>query len=205
MLRMLKRRVQTLADALQADWRGPRVISLGLVVLLASSLVVLAYYLNHPTPETYPDTPTYLAVAQHIMSSGKLVDTIRLPGYPLLLTLAFLVAGQGNLLAASIIQGALFVVAACEVYVITYLLTRRAWMALVIGLLIGTNIILLSYSKPILSEGISLWMVTSLALALTLFLHTWRTRYFWLMVVFLLICMMTRPEWTYAAIALPRR
>ncbi len=199
---MLNQRFQTLGGALKADWRGTRFICLGLVVLLTTSLIVLAYYLNHPTPETYPDTATYLSVTQQILNSGKLVDTVRLPGYPLLIALAFLVAGQGDLLAASITQGVLFVVAVGEVYVITYLLTRRAWMGLVIGLLVGANIYLLSYVKPILSEGFSLWFVTSLALALVLFLRTWRMRYFWLVAALLLIAMMTRPEWTYAPVVL---
>ena len=199
---MLNQRFKTLGGALKADWRGARFVSLGLVVVLATSLIVLAYYLNHPTPETYPDTATYLSVTQQILSSGKLVDTVRQPGYPLLIALAFLVAGQGNLLAVSITQGVLFVLAVGEVYIITCLLTRRAWMGLVVGLLVGANISLLSYVKPILSEGFSLWFVTSLALALLLFLRTWRIRYFWLAAAFLLIASMTRAEWVYGPVLL---
>ncbi len=194
---MLNQRFKTLGRALKDDWRGTRFVSLGLVVVLATSLIVLAYYLNHPTPETYPDTATYLSVTQQILSSGKLVDTVRLPGYPLLIALAFLVAGQGNLLAVSITQGGLFVLAVGEVYIITCLLTRRAWMGLAVGLLVGANIYVLSYVKPILSEGMSLWIVTSLAPALLLFLRSLRIWHFWLVAVFLLFASMTRAEWVY--------
>ncbi len=226
MVLVSKHAFKALGATLRHDWRGSRVISLGLVALLGSSLLVLAYYLNHPTPEYYPDTATYLTVTGHIMTTGKLVDPVRTPGYPLLVALCFWLAGQGNLLAVSIVQGVLFVLAALEVYCITYLLTRRAfgggrlrepssrilgsfaasrapaWMGLAIGLLVGTNTYLLSYSKPILSEGFSLWIVTSLALALLLFARSFQLRYFWLLVAFLFIAFMTRPEWAYAPVLL---
>jgi hypothetical protein len=189
-----------LSSGIKDVWRGPHVVTLGLVLLLISSLIVIAYYVNHPTPETYPDTHTYLAVTQQIMTSGKLVDPVRLPGYPLLIALTYWLAGQGNLLAVSIVQGILFVLAALEVYTITYLITRRAWMGLIVGLVIGSNIYLLSDVKPILSEGFSLWMVTSLALAVVLFIRSQSLSLFWLVAVFMLIAFMTRPEWEYAPV-----
>lgn len=139
---------------LQGDWRGARYFSSGLVLLLLSSLIVLAYYLNHPTPETYPDTLDYLASTQHIMASGQFVDPVRLPGYPLLITLVFLLAGQGNLAAVSIVQGGLFVVAVLEVYFITCLLTQHAWKGLLISLIVALNTSLLTFIKPVLLDDL---------------------------------------------------
>ncbi len=182
--------------------RGARYGSLGLALLLISSLIVIAFYTNHPTPETYPDTAQYLATAQHIMTSGRLVDPIRLPGYPLLIALAFLIAGQGNLAAVSIMQGILFALAVLEIYVIACLVTRRAWIGLIVGLAVASNTYLLTFIKPILSEGVSLWIVTSLTLAILLLIRAWRIRYMWLAAVFLLLAFMTRPEWTYGPVLL---
>lgn len=182
---------------LTKDWRESRYGLLGLILLLSSSLIVIVYYTNHPNPEIYSDTAEYLAAAQHIMTSGKLVDPMRLPGFPLLITLVFLVAGQGNLAAVSIVQGILFVIAVLEIYIITCMVTQRAWIGLIVGLTVASNTYLLASIKPILSEGISLWVITSLALAFVLFIRTFRIRYFWLVAGLTLAAFMTRPEWVY--------
>lgn len=184
------------------DWRTSRYGLLGLILLLCSSLIVIAYYTNHPNPEVYSDTTEYLAATQHIMTNGKLIDAMRLPGYPLFIAVGFLIGGQGNLAAVSIIQGILFVIAVLEIYIITCMVTHRAWMGLIVGLLVASNTYLLTFIKPLLSEGFSLWIVTSLALAIFLFMRTLRIRYFWLIAAFLLMAFMTRPEWIYAPVLL---
>ena len=186
----------------KADWRESRYGLVGLILLLSSSLIVIAYYTNHPNPEVYSDTTEYLAATQHIMTSGKLVDPMRLPGYPLFIALVFLVGGQGNLAAVSIVQGILFVIAVLEIYIITCMVTQRAWMGLIVGLLVTSNTYLLTFIKPVLSEGFSFWVVTSLALAILLFMRTLRVSYFWLIAAFLLMAFMTRPEWIYAPVLL---
>lgn len=196
----LGRGARQFRQRIQHDWRQSRYVPLGLALLLMSSLIVVAYYLNHPIPETDPDTPTYLAVTQQIMSSGKLVDPTRLPGYPLLIMLVFLVSSQGNLAAVSIVQGILFVLAVIEVYIITCLLTRRAWMGLVAGLVVTSNTYILSFIKPVVSEGISLFLVTSLALALVLCVRRLRASLLWLVAALLLLVVMTRAEWDYAPV-----
>ncbi|HLW03662.1 MAG TPA: hypothetical protein VKT82_33760 [Ktedonobacterales bacterium] len=196
------RSLRQVGQRLKDDWQGPRYAISGLALLLVSSLIVFAYYSNHPTPETYPDSAQYLAVSHQIMTSGKLVDPMRLPGYPLLISLVFLLTGQGNLVAVSIVQGILFVVAVLEIYIIVCLLTHRAWQGLIVGLLVTSNTYLLTFIKPILSEGFSLWIVTSLALAILLFLRTLRVRQFWLVVLLLFVAYMVRPEWIYAPVLL---
>ena len=191
------RHLQHFRQLLKKDWRESRYGLLGLILLLSSSVIVIAYYTNHPNPEVYSDTAEYLAAAQHIITSGKLVDPMRLPGFPLLITLVFLVVGQGNLAAVSIVQGILFVIAVLEIYVITCMVTRRAWIGLIVGLAVASNTYLLASIKPILSEGISLWVITSLALAFILLIRTFHIRYFWLLAGFTLAAFMTRPEWVY--------
>ncbi len=187
---------------LQQDWQGARYGSLGFLVLLISSLIILAYYINHPTPETYPDTADYLRVSHQIMTSGKLVDLTRGPGYPVFITLIFLLAGQENLAAVSSVQGGLFVLTVLEIYIITCILTRRAWMGLIVGLIVASNTYLLTFIKPVLSEGFSIWIVTTLTLVLLLFIHTLRIKYFWLTTALILLAFMTHPEWAYAPVLL---
>ncbi len=198
--RYVGRRVRQARHALCSDWHGARYWSFGLILLLITSLAVIAFYVNHPQVETDPDTSSYLTVTQHILSSGKLVDPVRTPGYPLFIALVFLLAGQGNLAAVSIAQGMLFVAATLEIYGIICLMFRRAWMALTIGLLVGLNIYLIAFVKPVMSESFAMWVVASLALSVTLCIFTLRARYLWLVAAFTLLAFMTHPEWVYAPV-----
>lgn len=194
------RRSHQFRQRIKDDWHQTLYGPLGLALLLISSLIIVAYYINHPTPETDPDTPSYLAVAQQIMTSGKLVDPTRLPGYPLFIALVFLFSGQGNLAAVSITQGILFVLAIAEIYIITCMITHHAWIGLAVGLVVASNTYVLSFIKPVLSEGFSLWVVVSLALALVLFVRTLRVSLLWLVAALLLLAVMTRAEWDYAPV-----
>ena len=196
----LRRVAQRGMRLLGEDWRGSRYLCFGLLLLALAGLVVAAFYLNHPQVEIDPDTQSYLTVTQHILTNGKFVDPIRTPGYPSFIALVFLLAGQGNLAAVSIAQGILFVVATLEVYIITCLILRHAWMGVIVGLIVGTNTYLLGFVKPDIAEGFGLWVVVSLALAVTLFLLTLRARLLWLVAALLLVAFMTHPEWIYAPV-----
>jgi hypothetical protein len=192
-----KQLLQGTMARLQADWRGSRSLAYGLVVVLLASAVVAMYYLNHPQPEINPDTSSYLKVTQKILHGGQLVDSVRTPGYPLFVALVFLAAGEGNLLAVSIVQGVLFVLATLEVYFIALLVLRRSGIACVIGLLVVTNTYLLSYAKPVIVEGASIWVVASLGLAIVWCIQSLRVSTFWLVALFMLLALMTRPEWIF--------
>src|SRR3989440_9352274 len=102
---------------------------------------------------------------------------------------------QGNLAAVSELQVMLFVLATLELYVLAALVLRRAWIAFLISLLVGINIPLLSYVKPIMSEAMALWLTVSLALAVVVFLQTLRARTLWLVTACMLLLFLTRPEW----------
>src|SRR5437667_12232075 len=167
----------------QGDGKTPvrdRSYILAAILVLVTALVVVAYYINHPKPELYLDTGEYLSQVQLIQAHGQIIDPHRVPGFPLLITPIFALAGQGNVMAVSIVHAVLFVLSTLEIYVITLLMSRRTWIAFLIGLLVGTNITLLTFVKPILSEALTLWLVVSLALAAVLFVHTLRTRHLWI-------------------------
>src|SRR6266702_5148133 len=138
-----------------------------------------------------------LGVLLHIQTHGQLVNFWRLPGYPLFIVLGYTLTSQGNMVAVSVVQAILFVLATLELYILAVLLLRRAWIAFLIGLLVGTNLTLLSYVKPIMSEALALWLLVSLALAVVYFLHTLQVRIPWLVTLCTLLLLMTRPEWSY--------
>lgn len=171
------------------------------VVLLTLSVTTL-YYLNRPYVEVGADTPGYLAVVNQMRLNGNPLNVFRLPVYPFFILLISALAGRDNLLAVSIVQGGLFVFTAAEFYVLVALVFRRSWLAFIISVLVGTNVILLSYSKPIMTEGFSLWLLTtSILIAITL-MHTWNLRLVWTQTVFLLLLIFTRPEWVIFPILL---
>lgn len=168
---------------------------LGIFLLLIVACGVLLYYLNAPFVEYGPDTPGYLIAAQQIRTTGIPVNYFRLPTYPFFILLIDAVAGQGNLMAVSIVQGILFVCAVGEIYFLTLLITRRMWIAFFVGLWVGTNIVLLYNAKLIMTEGLSLWLLTTLILCAVVFLKTLRPIFFWASFACLLLLLFTRPEW----------
>src|SRR5260370_39374396 len=81
------------ARTLTDDWRTNKYYFFAGVLVLITTLVVVAYYINHPQPEQYPDSVEYLNNAQRIQTHGQVVDPHRLPGFPLLITLVFALTG----------------------------------------------------------------------------------------------------------------
>lgn len=172
------------------------------LLLLLTSMLVITYYVNHPTPEPLTDTWSYLYVVDRLQAHGQLVNFWRLPGYPLFIVFVYTLAGQGNLGAVSIAQAILFVLATLEIYILSALVLRRAWIAFLISLLVSLNIPLLSYVKPIMSEALALWLLVSLALACIYFLSTLQIRTLWPVTACMLLLFMTRPEWIFLPVPL---
>ena len=194
----LRHLFHSLLQWLIKDWQSNKYFFFGILLLLATIIMTVIYYVDYPRPELIADTPAYLVVAYKLyVHPYLLVDTWRLPGYPLLIAMVYYIHGQGNLMVVSNVQGILFVLATMEMYVLAILVLKRTWMAFLIGMIVGTNVILLSYVKPIMSEGLALWQLTTLALAVVYFIRTLRIRAFWLVVVCLTPLLFTRPEWVY--------
>src|SRR5262249_5831684 len=148
-------------------------------------------------PGLDPDTPAYLNQARHILDAGDFVDPARLPGYPTFIAVLFLATGRGNLDALSIAQAGLYVLATLELYAALGLMVRRAWVAALIVAALAVTTHLLSYVRPLLSEGLALFLVASLALALVLALRWPGRRTLWGVALALLALLLTRPEWIY--------
>ena len=185
------------------DWHTDKYFFFAVLLLALTVITTVIYYRDYPRPELNADTPAYLYVVERIQTHAYcLVDIWRLPGYPLFIVLVYAFAGNGNLVAVSIMQGVLFVLATMEIYVLAILVLKRTWMAFLIGLIVGTNLILLSYVKPIMSEGLALWQLTTLALAVVYFIRTLRLHAFWLVVLCMVPLMFTRPEWLYLPVPL---
>lgn len=166
------------------------------LVMLASGIVAAAWYYNHPAIESNPDTSEYLRVAERV-ADGHLVDPARAPGYPL-----FIVLLGRNLQAVSVGQLLLFVLASAMVYAIVALVTERVWIALVVALVMGTNLYLISWVKPLMSEGLALWAVVSLALAAVLFLRRPSAPLLWLIAALTLLALFTRVEFLFLPVLL---
>ena len=168
---------------------------IGSILFLITTAIVLLFYLNAPFVATNIDSAGYLRAMQQLQTTGNPVNSFRMPTYSLFLLAVYAVSGQGNLMAVSIVQGFLFILATIEIYLLLLLITRRKWLAFLVGVLIGTNVILISYVKPIMTEGLSLWLLTTIVLCTVAFLKTLRPRFFWLSVVGLIFLLFTRPEW----------
>ncbi len=191
-----------ITKTLTEDWRTNTYYPFAVILFILTTLLVVVYYINHPKPELYLDTGEYLSQVQLIQTHWQIVDPHRVPGFPLLITLVFALSGQGNVMAVSIVHAMLFVLSTLEIYVIALIVLRRAWIAFLVGLLVGTNISLLTFVKPILSETLSLWLAVSLALAAVLFVHTSRVRHLWIAAAFAIALFMTRAEWIYLPLPL---
>jgi hypothetical protein len=185
------------------DWQTHKYLFFSALLLLLTTIITTIYYANYPQAEPMPDTPAYLYVAYKLhLHPTWLVDAWRLPGYPLFIDFVYTLNGQNNLMAVSIVQAILFVLATMEIYVLAILVLKHTWMAFLIGVIVGTNVILISYIKPIMSEGLALWLVSTLALAVVYCVRTLRIHAFWLIVLCLIPLVFTRPEWVYLPVPL---
>jgi hypothetical protein len=187
---------------MRKTWLSYKYILFAVLLVVVTSLVVVAYYINHPRAELLADTWSYLYVVNLLQAHGQLVNYWRLPGYPLFIAGVYALFGSGNIEAVSIVQAIFFVITTLEVYVIAALIMRRAWIALLIGLLVGTNLVLLSYVKPLMSESLGFFLVVTLALAIVIFLQTLCRRVLWLVALCSWLLFFTRPEWMYLPVPL---
>ena len=163
------------------------------IVAVGSTTAMLSYQ-QSPGVTFNPDSQTYLDVVAimmaHPFSLSSLVNPVRLPGYPLFLSLL-----GSNLLIATIVQLCFFVAASMLTYWITLLTFDVPWIALCCGLLVASNSTLVAYFKQIMSEALACTLLTLLTLLCILYLRY--TRLPWLLGAggLLLVLIFTRPEW----------
>ena len=198
----LSGRLRELAGQIEKDWRSQKYTFWGSMVLVLAIIVTVCSFLNYPHPITTADTGSYFVSVRQLQATGNPVHPWRLPVYPLFIVLIYAVSGHGNLMAVSIVQGALFVLTALEFYILAALILKRGWLAFLISLFVSTNLILLSYSKPIMTEGLSLWLLTTLVLCANYFAKTLQVSMLWLLAICMLLLCFTRPEWLFFPIFL---
>src|SRR5579859_340156 len=193
---------QRRASAFTRAGRTSTFIIFPALLVLITLCVTVIYYLNLPQPGMGPDSFEYLDLAQRIATHGQLVDPHRLPGFPLLITLVFALTHQGNLRGVSIANAVLFLCTTIEVYFITFLLFKRGWLAFLIGLLVGTNLVLLALVDEIAPESMAIFFLASIALAAILFMRTRHLRYLWLVAACTAGLFFTRGEWAFLPVPL---
>ncbi len=136
-----------------------------LATVLALALVSLALLVaTHPHIPSAPDSREYLATAAKITRTGQLVDPRRTPGYPLLLALIFAFAGANNLGAVVVVQCALWLIAAVEVYLLAKRLTAHAWLACLAAAPVALNVYMLDWAYSIRDEMFSYVLIVTLFL-----------------------------------------
>ncbi len=135
-----------------------------LIVALATLLSLLALLSVHPSIPNSPDSKEYLTLARKIIATGQVVDPKRTPGYPMFLALIFTLFPDQNLYAVVAFQIALFTVAAFEVYLLSYRLTKRPWIACVIASVVALNVYMLDWAYSIRDEAFSYWLTVTLFL-----------------------------------------
>lgn len=169
---------------------------------LFAILAVSAFYYMHPVPVNDPDTPAYVQDAIHILATGRLVDTMRLPGYPLLLAATFVLTGSHSLVLASYVQGLSFIGVAVETYTIACLVWHHPKTAMLCSSLFSTSVIILTHVQAILTEGLGMFLLTTLTVLALLYIRTARLSLLWATAACLVMLEMTRPEWIYLALPL---
>jgi hypothetical protein len=190
------------ASIVTRDWCTKKFVIFLELLILVTTCVLTTVYLNHPQPVEGPDSFEYLALAQRIATQGQVVDPHRLPGFPLLITLIFALTGQGNIGAVSVVNAMLFLLTTLEIYVITWLIFKKEWLAFLVGLLVGTNLVLHSFINGVAPEALAMVFLVSLALAGVLFIQTLHLRYLWLVAACTSGLFLTRAEWMFLPVPL---
>ena len=136
-----------------------------LIVALCAFASLLALASLHPPVVISPDGKEYLAVARKIIETGQIADPRRTPGYPLFLAFIITVFPGQSLYAVVAIQLLLCALAPFEVYPLVFRMTRRPWLAGIVGAMVGLNVYMLDWAYSIRDEAFSYWLVVTLFLA----------------------------------------
>ncbi|HEU5439435.1 MAG TPA: hypothetical protein VFU88_09105 [Ktedonobacterales bacterium] len=183
-------------ELLQSDWRGGRYATFAGALLVVASFTTASYYANQSTVPHDPDSVEYIHVA-HQITHGRFVDPVRTPSYPLFIDTISAISGRHGLLAVSLAQGGLFVLAMLGIYVLACLLLRRALAAFAVSLIPATNSVIISYVMPIMPEGLVLFLLVGLALVLAWHVYAPHPAKLWLGSALLLMIAMARAEWVF--------
>lgn len=165
-----------------------------------SALIVLAqvaFYASAPTFIPYPDTTDYLNAASAILQHAQLVAPLRTPGYPLLLSLIFVVDPARHLGVVIGVQTALMVVTSYELYLLAFRLTRQPTVAAIIASLLATSFYVIDWQYTILTETLAFWAAVTLFLLVERLLTRPRPAAWAWFAVLSVFAIMVRPFFVY--------
>lgn len=143
-----------------------------------------------PIVSIFPDTPSYVTVAQQLSFTSfrsfplSLVkhNPLRTPGYPMFLWLLQRLTGtpfanmtctptSPNIAACDqaflpfvIAQAAVYGITVLEIYVLAYWLTRKRWMAAVAAVVASCNLYMYSWERVMGSDLLSMWAIVTVVL-----------------------------------------
>lgn len=135
------------------------------IILIAAAIGQAAMFIQKPLIYYGPDTSSYTDVVRAtLISKWNLMDPLRTPAYPALLTLLYTLRGFGSDIFVVHAQAALLIISALECYALAYCIARRRWIACAIASLIAVNIYFLSWERILYTEALSYWSVITLLL-----------------------------------------
>ncbi len=175
-----------------------------ILMLICLAIAIQIDYITWQKVLIMADTAGYLRVANEILTSGKLYDPIRTPGYPLFLVLNYIFFGYQNFDAIVIVQSLLGISSIFLSYIITFKLTKSRLASLICAFHIAFNYQLIYFKSAILTETLSMFFVL---LTVILFILTIEKHFSWhltALVNILLLCLIfTRPIFLYVIIMFP--
>src|SRR5262249_36173077 len=122
------------------------------------------------------------------------------PGYPGYLA-TFVAIGLPHPIALAIVgQIILMIVATIELYLLTFRLASRRWVAGAVATLFGLNVFILQWERAINSEGITIWLLVTLFLIFERYVRMPRWQILAWVTVFLILVVLTRPFYIFLPI-----
>jgi len=183
--------------------RRARPHAVGLLgVVLAFCLGQIITLLQKPTVFIYPDTFQYITAAQRILITHVVFDPYRTPGYPALLALIFAVRYDTFLNWVVAVQAALLLIAAVEIYILAYRLSRSRWIATLASVLVAGNLYVLQWDRLVLTEALATFLLVTLIFALERHLWTGSTASLAACFGLCALAMVTRPNFLYLPLVL---
>ena len=198
MLRFKTNLPEILADVWRRLARAARFHAAPLLAVLAVTLAGQALVLaGGQRVVIQGDTVSYTKVSALLLNNIWTPDNVRTPGYPLFLAATFWITGSSSLAHVVYAQAALFVLSALEVYALIFITTGRRWVGALIATLVGGNIYLANWSRIILSEPLTTWLLISALLCFIVYLRRPSYTALTLLSLAVAVSVFTRPQMIY--------
>ncbi|HKD77886.1 MAG TPA: hypothetical protein VKB76_20435, partial [Ktedonobacterales bacterium] len=172
----------TIAKALRMNiarrWaRQARKHAVALVIMLSVIVIgQIAIFTQRPLIVLTGNSHGYVRAAIALATQLDLMQSLRTPGYAVLLTVLFTFGGWADYLFIVIVQAVLVIVALVEIYVLLWNVTRRRWLACCIASLLSANLYLLNWERSLLAGSLTFWAIVTALLCFERFVHAMRVQ-----------------------------